>query len=154
MLSSINLTIISLGNRIKKGDAVWNISPDSILLGVTDTRMNSHFAQSGLVFPQFWVFEAIFKVHGQNSWHFFAPFVPFIVLKTTVLISWFQRKNRFEKRPTLGWDIWEKPLFAGGLVWRAVLKNIFANISAQGGSFSKPIFALKPWDRGGRFEYN
>ena len=28
--------------------------------------MNSHFAQSGLDFPQFWVFEAIFEVHGQN----------------------------------------------------------------------------------------
>ena len=43
---------------------------------------------------------------------------------------------------------------AGGLVWRAMLKNIYVNISAQGGSFFKPIFALKPWDRDGCFEYN
>ena len=27
---------ITLGNRIKKGDAVWDISPDSTLLGATD----------------------------------------------------------------------------------------------------------------------
>ena len=85
---------------------------------------------------------------------FFAPFVPFIVLKMTVPISRFQRKNRFEKWPTVGWDIWEKPFSARGLVWCAVLEYIFANISAQSGSFSKPIFALKPWDRDGRFEYN
>ena len=35
-----------------------------------------------------------------------------------------------------------------------MFKNIFANISAHGGPFSKPIFALKPWDGDGRFEYN
>ena len=85
---------------------------------------------------------------------FFAPFVPFIVIKMTVPISRFQRKNRFEKWPTVGWDIWEKQFSARGLVWCAVLEYIFANISAQSGSFSKPIFALKPWDRDGRFEYN
>ena len=42
-------------------------SPDSTPLGATDTRMNTHFAQSSLVFPpQLLVFEAIFEVHGQN----------------------------------------------------------------------------------------
>ena len=35
-----------------------------------------------------------------------------------------------------------------------MFKNIFANISAHGGPFFKPIFALKPWDGDGRFEYN
>ena len=30
------LCLITLGNKIKKEDAVWNISPDSTLLGVTD----------------------------------------------------------------------------------------------------------------------
>ena len=34
------------------------------------------------------------------------------------------------------------------------LKKMFANISANGGPFFKPIFALKPWDGNGRFEYN
>ena len=29
-----------------------------------------------------------------------------------------------------------------GLVWHAMLKHIFANSSAQGGSFFKPIFSL------------
>ena len=28
-----------------------------------------------------------------------------------------------------------------------MFQNIFANISAQGGPFFKPIFALKPWSR-------
>ena len=36
-----------------------------------------------------------------------------------------------------------------GLVWRAMLKNMFANMSAHGGPFFKPIFALKPRDWGG-----
>ena len=31
---------------------------------------------------------------------------------------------------------------------------MFANISANGGPFFKPIFALKPWDGNDRFEYN
>ena len=132
----------------------WDILTDSTLLGVTDTWMKSGFAQLALVFPQFWVFEAIFDDFWKFFINIFAPFVTFIVLKTTVLISRFQRKNRFEKRTTLGWDIWEKPLLAGGLVWHAMSKNIFVNISAQGGSFFKPIFALKPWDQDGRFEYN
>ena len=35
-----------------------------------------------------------------------------------------------------------------------MLKHIFANISAQGGSFFKPIFALKPWVQDGSLEYN
>ena len=28
--------------------------------------MKSHFSQSGQVFPQFWVFEAIFEARGKN----------------------------------------------------------------------------------------
>ena len=35
-----------------------------------------------------------------------------------------------------------------------MLKNGFANFSAHCGPFFKPIFALKPWDRDDRFEYN
>ena len=35
-----------------------------------------------------------------------------------------------------------------------MLKNIFVNISAQSGWFSKPIFALKPWEQDSRFQYN
>ena len=35
-----------------------------------------------------------------------------------------------------------------------MFKNIFANISAHGGPFFKSIFALKPWDGDGRFEYS
>ena len=65
-------------------------------------------SQSGQVFPQFWVFEAIFEARGKNPGFLKTPFVHFIVLKTTVSIPWFQCKNRFEKRTTLGRDIWEK----------------------------------------------
>ena len=86
--------------------------------------------------------------------NFITPFVPFIVLKTTVLNTRFQRKNRFEKRPSPSRDIEEKVILVRGLVWHAMLKHIFANISAQGGSFFKPIFALKPWVQDGHFEYN
>jgi len=93
------ITCITLGNNYF---AVWDISPDSTLLGVTDTRMSGHFAESGLVFPQFWVFESIFELYLQKINFFFTSFAPFIVLKTTVSISRFQRKNRFEKRATLG----------------------------------------------------
>ena len=50
----ILIMIITLGNN---DFAVWDISTDSTLLGVTDTRMNSHFARSGLIFPLFYVFE-------------------------------------------------------------------------------------------------
>ena len=84
----------------------------------------------------------------------FTQFVPFIVLKMTVLNTRFQRKNRFEKRPSLKRDIKEKTILVCALVWHAMLKHIFANISAQGGSFFKPIFALKPCVQDGRFEYN
>ena len=46
-----------------------------------------------------------------------------------------------------------KTILVRGLVWHAMLKHIFANISAQGGSFFKPIFALTPWVQDGNFEY-
>ena len=32
--------------------------------------------------------------------------------------------------------------------------HIFADILGLGADFSKPIFALKPWDWAGRFEYH
>ena len=63
--------VLHWGTEWKKEDAVWDISPDSTLLGATDNWMNNHFAQSGLVFMQFWVFKAIFEGHGQNSQHLF-----------------------------------------------------------------------------------
>ena len=82
------------------------------------------------------------------------PFVPFIVLKTTVLIPRFQCKNRFEKRTTLARDICKNVFKHGTPNQTATLFWFFSNISGQGGPFFKPIFALKPWDRDGRFEYN
>ena len=54
----------------------------------------------------------------------FTRFVPFNVLKTTVLNTRFQRKNRFEKQPSLSRDIEEKAILMPGLVWHAMLKHI------------------------------
>ena len=53
------------GEQNKK-KIVWNISPDSTLLGVTNAQMQSLFSQSGQVFPQFWAFEAIFEARREN----------------------------------------------------------------------------------------
>ena len=58
-----------------------------------------HCLESGLVFPQFWVFETIFEAHGQNFHILKTTFVPFIVLKATVSIPRLQCKNRFENGP-------------------------------------------------------
>ena len=84
----------------------------------------------------------------------FNLFVAFMVVKTTVLISRFQRKNRFVKRPYIAWDIDEKLFSTGGLVWLTKSQNIFEDILGQVGSFFKPIFELKPWDRDDRFDYH
>ena len=81
-------------------------------------------------------------------------FVPFIVLKTTVSIPRFQCKNRFEKRTTLARDICKNVFKHGPPNQTATPFWFFSNISAQSGPFFKPIFALKPWHRDGRFEYN
>ena len=116
--------------------------------------MNTRLAQSGQIFPQIRFFKAIFEVNGQILWIFSDLFVAFMVLKTTVLITRFQCKNRFEKRSNLAWDINQKLFSTGGLVWLAKSQNIFEDILGQVGSFFKPIFALKPWDWDGRFEYN
>ena len=119
-----------------------------------NTKMTSIFAHSIWILQKLSEIEAKLRLAGKIFGFLKTPFVPFIVLKTTVSIPRFQCKNRFEKRTALGRDIWEKPKWGCGLVWRAMFKNIFANILGEGGPFFKPIFALKPWDRDGRFEYN
>ena len=87
-------------------------------------------------------------------WFLKTSFVPFIVLTTTVSIPRFQCKNRFEKRTTVGRDTC-KNVFKHAMPNQTVIPFCFFSIiSAQGGLFFKPIFALKPWDQGGRFGYN
>ena len=95
----------------------------------------------------FWRFLKIFHKH-------FCSICDFYCTQNDRLDLTVSTQKSVWKWPSLGWVIWEKPLLAGGLVWHAMSKNIFVNISAQGGSFFKPIFALKPWDQDGRFEYN
>ena len=87
-------SLLELLVTAKKGLVVS--SPDSTLLGFTETYIKSLFVQSGLVFPQLWVFEDIFEVRGQNLLNFFLMFVPFILLKTTVPILGIECKNCFK----------------------------------------------------------
>ena len=80
--------------------------------------------------------------------------VAFMVLKTTGRISRFQRKNRFEKRCILTRDIYKIVFWLCEPNQTVSQKQILINISGNIGSFYKPIFALKPWDRAGHFEYH
>ena len=77
-----------------------------------------------------------------------------MVLKTIVSISRFQRKNRFEKRTNLAQDIFKNVLRLGEPNQTAGWKQFFIDISSNIGSFYKPIFALKPWNQDGRFDYH
>ena len=98
----------------KKGDDVWDISPDSTLLGATDTWMNSHFAQSGLVFPQFWVFEAIFEVRGQNSQHLYGSVCTFYCTQNDRLNLTVSTQKSVWKTTHPGLRYLRKPIFG----WR------------------------------------
>ena len=89
--------MITLGNRLKKADAVWDISPDSTLLGVTDTWMKSVFAQLALVFPQFWVFEAIFEARGQN----------FPIFKNSVCTFYCTQNDRLDPTVSMQKSVWK-----------------------------------------------
>ena len=80
--------------------------------------------------------------------------IGFMVFKMTGSDSRFQRKNRFWKICTESRDIGQNVSNFAGLVWKAVFGHVFADISGLGAYFSKPIFALKPWVRAGRFEYH
>ena len=80
--------------------------------------------------------------------------VAFMVLKTTGTISRFQQKNRFVKWPNIARDINQNQILADGSAWLTKWKNNFVYILGQDASFFKPIFALKPWDWDGHFEYN
>ena len=117
--------------------------------------MKSLFAQSGLVFPKFWVFEAIFEACGQN----------FPIFKNSVCTFYCTLNDRLDLTVSMQKPVWKtehpgprylknKTKCGCGLDGVPCLKNIFANILAQGSPFFNPIFALKPRDRDGRFEYN
>ena len=75
--------------------------------------------------------------------------IGFMVFKTTSSISWFQCKNQFWKI-----DISKKLSKIGFPNQTSKIWHILADISGLGAYFSKPIFALKPWDWAGRFEYH
>jgi len=65
------------------------------------------FSQSGLVFPQFLVFETIFEACGKFFRVLKTLFGPFIVLKTNVSMPWFQYKIDLKNEPSRA-EIFEK----------------------------------------------
>ena len=76
-----------------------------------------------------------------------------MVFKSTGSISRFQCKNRFWKICTESRDIGQNVSNFTGLVWKADFGQFFGIILGLVAYFSKPIFALKPWDWASRFEY-
>ena len=78
----------------------------------------------------------------------------FMVFKSTGSDSRFQRKNRFWKICTESQDITKKVSKIGLPNQTTKIWHILADISGLGAYFSKPIFALRPWVRAGRFEYH
>ena len=80
--------------------------------------------------------------------------IGFMVFKTTSSISRFQCKNRIWKICTESQDISKKLSKIGFPNQTSKIWHILADISGLGAYFSKPIFALKPWDWAGRFEYH
>ena len=73
-----------------------------------------------------------------------------MVLKMIVSIL----KNRVEKLPNLAKDILKNVLRLGEPNQTARWKQFLIDILGQVDPFFKPIFALKPLDQDGCFEYN
>ena len=92
--------------------------------------MKSHFAQSGPVFLQFWFFEAIFEVNGQNSQHLFCSVWTFYCTQNDRLNLTVSTHNSVWKTTHPGLRYLRKKTL---LVWWDMINNIFANISAKGG---------------------
>ena len=65
-----------------------------------------------------------------------------------------QPPGLYLKRTTVGRDTCKNVLKHAMPNQTVIPFCFFSIISAQGGLFFKPIFALKPWDQGGRFGYN
>ena len=81
-------------------------------------------------------------------------FIGFIILKTTGLISRFQRKNRFWKICIGSRDIGQNVSKFDSPNQTFKFWHLLTNISGSEAYFSKPIFALIPWDQACHFEYN
>ena len=77
-----------------------------------------------------------------------------MVFKLTGSISRFHRKYRFRKVCIESRGKGENMSNFAGLDWRADFGQFFCNILGLRACFSKPIFAWKPWDRAGQFEYH
>ena len=92
--------MITLGNT---HFGAWDISPNSILLGVTYTLIKSLSAQSGLVFLQFMGFEAIFYVCRRNFHeHFYSiSFVNIfkIIRFIVIFLHPLNKQNKHGLRP-------------------------------------------------------
>ena len=104
--------------------------------------MKSLFPKSGQVLPQFGGFEAIFVVLDKIS--DFSK-VHLYILSYSKQLSQSHSFNAnicWENDPPCA-EIFEKKKKIG----------LLFGLACRGGRFSKLIFALKLWDRGGHFEY-
>ena len=59
--------------------------------------MKSHFSQSGQVFPQFWVFEAIFEARGKNLW----------IFKNSICTFYCTQNNRLDATVLMEKSAWK-----------------------------------------------
>ena len=82
------------------------------------------------------------------------PIIGFMVLKTTGLSSWFQRKNRFWKICTRFWDINQNVPKFRSPNHTFIFSDILVNFSGPSAYFSKTIFVWKPWAQASHFEYH
>ena len=102
-----------------------------------------------LVLIWFWFFPSLYQYH------------PSLEIKFQTRPKWPARAHSFNAKIGLkNGPPWAE-IFKKKQNWVAVwfglachIENTFANFSAHSGPFFKPIFALKPWDQDGRFEYN
>ena len=84
----------------------------------------------------------------------FVLIIGFMVFKTTGFESRFKRKNWFWKICPKSWNIGQNVSKICLPNQTSKISHILADISGLCAYFSKPIFALKPWDWAGRFEYH
>ena len=115
--------------------------------------MNTRFAPLAHIFPQNGLFWTIFEVIGQIL----------SVLSRSECSFHGTQNDRQDLTVSTQKSVWKTMHPDPRYVQNCFLtfwakpnrkpKQILVNISGNIGSFYKPIFALKPWDCAGRFEY-
>ena len=104
--------------------------------------MKSLFSQSGQVFTQFWVFEAILEARGKFFWSFKNSLWTFYCTQNECLNAMVSMQSRFKNWATLGRDICEKQ--NGVAIWFCMpCLNFFYKYLGTGWSvFQTDLFIL------------